>query len=162
MYPKEVPCVEVLVTELLPVVTVQALINDKVSIEGRSATFLIQVGNSPLEGEIPRTPHRSKICDSVVRSLVYVACSWSHKQKIGKLTPIIEAYNSTSLSATEPVKQEWDVWKKSLFGYSLSEWVKIDTLAVKSGHLQTKEKNQILLFVQCEPSMSKGDLLGTA
>jgi hypothetical protein len=140
MFEEEIPSLECLSLDPMPDVYIKALVKQDVPLANKPATFAIQVGNSPLEREIPRTPHRSKLYTNVVKTIVYLSRSWSHKQKLGMLQPIIEQYKLTNDMANEPFKKEWDIWKKALLGHVKAKWVEVDSLDMTRWKFRDKEK----------------------
>lgn len=128
MTQEEIPYVELLACNQLTEQMIQLVINDgEEPVRKQAATFIIQMGNSPIEREIPRTPHKSKLYDSIVRSLVYVTRWPGHRLK-GAMKEVVDRYNLTSPFAGNPYQKEWDIWKRSLLDYTINYWATIDSM----------------------------------
>jgi hypothetical protein len=149
MIAEEIPVIESLACNTVTEQMMQLVINDKEPIRNQAATFIIQMGNSPVELEIPRTPHKSKLYDQIVRSLVYVT-RWPGKRLTGPLREVVQRYNLTSPFAGNPYQKEWDIWKRSLLDYTINHWATIDSMKMDKWKNRNKLTHPLTCLVRTE------------
>jgi hypothetical protein len=132
---EEIPYVDALICNPIPEEGIKSLIQENVLVMEQVATFTIQMGNSPIEKELPRTPHKSKLFDNLVRTLVYVS-RWPNEKLTGPFKAIHEEYLKVSPFADNRYKNDWKEWRHEFNEYVINHWVTISSF----GHKKWKNR----------------------